>query len=76
MSYYNQAKDYLLKCLELNPNQLQPLMMIATIYKKLKDNESSERYYKKAIQVDPGSYKAHFRLGTLLMRKDLKLAKL
>ena len=73
---YNQAKDYLLKCLELNPNQLQPLMMIATIYKKLKDNESSERYYKKAIQVDPGSYKAHFRLGTLLMRKDLKLAKL
>ena len=73
---YNQAKDYLLKCLELDSNQLQPLMMIATIYKKLKDNESSERYYKKAIQVDPSSYKAHFRLGTLLMRKDLKLAKL
>ena len=72
---YKQAKSYLLQCLDLNPNQLQPLMMLATIYKKMKDSISAEKYYRKAIQVDPNSYKAHFRLGALLMNQDLEAAR-
>ena len=73
---YKQAKLYLLQCLELNSSQLQPLMMLATIYKKMKDSVSAEKYYRKAINVDPSSYKAHFRLGTLLMKQDLDLARI
>jgi tetratricopeptide (TPR) repeat protein len=41
----------------------------------MKDSVSAEKYYRKAIQVDPNSYKAHFRLGTLLMRQDLNSAR-
>ena len=47
---------------------IAPLMMLATIFMKMKDPINAEKYYRKAIKIDhPQSYKAYFRLGTLLM---------
>ena len=73
---YKQAELYLLECLNLNQQQLQPLMMLASIFEKKRDSESAERYYRKAIKVDSSSYKAHFRLGKLLMKKDLNASRI
>ena len=66
---YQEARLYLLECLDINPNQSQPLMMLATIFTKMKDPVNAETYYRKAIQADSESYRAYFRLGTLLMQQ-------
>ena len=63
-----KAKAYALRALELDPTLAEPLVSLANITGAYEhDWAAAERYYQRAIQVNPSSANAHFMYADLLI---------
>ncbi len=58
-----QSEDKFLKALSINPNHSDVLIDYGTFLTKLGNNEKALIHKKKAVAVDPLSWKTHFSLG-------------
>ena len=75
LSDYDNAKKYLLKNINIDKNQPQSLKMLADVYRKERNLQDAVIYYQKAVEADPGYYKAYYSLATLLISSDIQKSK-
>ena len=59
------ALEFLKKVIKLSPGMTNIYFTMAVIYKKLKNYNESEKYYKTAIQNNPSFFEAYYNLGIL-----------
>lgn len=88
-SYYNQralyfiqnenfraALDYLIRSLRLDPNSSRTLFLLGNVYDFLKDYDNAEIYLKRAIQLFPEYFEAHYELARIyFLKQQYQLAK-
>ncbi|RYE29891.1 MAG: tetratricopeptide repeat protein [Sphingobacteriaceae bacterium] len=73
---YNNKKDYealrklLVTLVKVSPDDYDINFLAAVCYDHLNQPDQAEKYYKKAIQLDPNSYDPVFNLGVLYMKKE------
>ncbi len=68
-----EAESNYLKSLELDPDNVEALFNIATLYHKKNDLLKAENFYAKVIKIDPEFEKAHYNLG-IIFRVQNKLS--
>lgn len=64
------AKNYLQKVLELDPENVEACIVLAELYHNHKNIEKSRRYAEMALKLDPANEKAKFLLKQILSKKD------
>ena len=52
---FQEALETLLKCHEIAPSQIEPLQMIAEIYRQLSNTKEAIHYLEKVYKLDPSS---------------------
>lgn len=74
---YNNKRDYealrklLVTLVKVSPEDYDINFLAAVCYDHLNQQDQAEKYYKKAIQLNPNSYDPVFNLGVLYMKKEL-----
>ncbi len=72
----DQAKELLIKAVEIQPKNTTAIHNLGTCYKELKQLEEAKNYYNKVLEIDPRHANANYNLGvTFYELKDLKKAK-
>jgi len=59
------AKTFYNEILKVNPYHLQALNNLATVFKKLRENQKAKDCFEKAIGIDPNYADAHYNLGNV-----------
>lgn len=62
---YYKAKDFLIKCNELRPNDIIILNSLAILEGDLKNIDEAERYFLKIIRIDSSYTTAYINFGVL-----------
>ncbi|MBN1525915.1 MAG: AAA family ATPase [Spirochaetales bacterium] len=65
----NKACDYYTRSLELQPKDVNTLNDLGNIYYDMKDYDRAVESYKKAIEIQPEYYWAHFNIGLSIRQK-------
>lgn len=60
---YTEAFDYLDKALKDNPQAVHLYNRIGIVLRRMRDFETAERYYKKALEINRGDANLFFNLG-------------
>ena len=72
----DQAKELLIKAIEIQPKNTTAINNLGTCYKELKQLDQAKNYYNKVLEIDPRHVNANYNLGvTFYELKDLKKAK-
>src|SRR5262249_8078577 len=76
LQYHDDAAiDYALKALEKSPNDAAAQERLAEIYAKRAGDENFRKAvdaYKRVMELDPHSFKAHAALAKLYLGRDMK----
>ena len=76
-NYYNLATEYRLQdkedsaisayreAINLNPSPRDPLYYLGIVYMKAGDLQKAQETWEKLIELDPGSERAYYQLGSL-----------
>ncbi len=73
---YNNKKDYkalrnlLVTLVKVSPDDYDINFLAAVCYDHLNQADQAEKYYKKAIQLNPDKYDPIFNLGVLYMKEE------
>jgi Tfp pilus assembly protein PilF len=62
------ARNYLVKVLELDPENVEACIVLAELYHNHKNNEKSKQYAQMALKLDPANKKAKFLLKLMLSK--------
>jgi len=72
----DQAKELLIKAVEIQPKNTTAIHNLGTCYKELGQLEEAKNYYNKALEIDPRHTNSNYNLGVISYQlKDLKKAK-
>jgi len=72
----DQAKELLIKAVEIQPKNITAIHNLATCYKELGQLEEAKNYYNKVLEIDPRHTNTNYNLGVIFYQlKDLKKAK-
>lgn len=72
---YSEAKDYLLRAVDVNPTDSELYNAIGLCFAALKDYEQAESYYMNALEYDDTNYNTYGNLAyVFLMKKDYNRA--
>ena len=72
----DQAKELLIKAVEIQPKNITAIHNLGTCYKELGQLEEAKNYYNKALEIDPRHTNSNYNLGVIFYQlKDLKKAK-
>jgi len=72
----DQAKELLIKAVEIQPKNTTAIHNLATCYKELGKLEEAKNYYNKVLEIDPRHTNTNYNLGVIFYQlKDLKKAK-
>jgi len=73
---YDQAKELLLKAIEIQPKNTTAVHNLGTCYKELKKFDEAKKYYNKVLEINPKHANSNYNLGIIYYElKDLKKAK-
>ncbi|MBB6218229.1 tetratricopeptide (TPR) repeat protein [Anaerosolibacter carboniphilus] len=76
LNQYDQAIEYFLKILRINPTQVDTLNELGICYGSLQDYINAEKYLKKALQFKPDDSEILCNLGMVYMEQgNLKSAR-
>jgi len=72
----DQAKELLIKAIEIQPKNKTAIHNLGTCFKELGKLDESKNYYNKVLEIDPKHINAHYNLGIIYYElRDLKKAK-
>jgi len=73
---FDQAKELLMKAIEIQPKNITAIHNLGTCYKELKNFDEAKKYYDRVLEIDPKHANANYNLGIIFYElKDLKKAK-
>ena len=73
---FDQAKELLIKAIEIQPKNVTAIHNLGTCYKELKQLEEAKKHYNKVLEINPNHTNANYNLGLIYYDlKDLKNAK-
>jgi tetratricopeptide (TPR) repeat protein len=59
------AQNYYLKVLALDPNHVSTLYNFGSIFEKLREYQKAKDYFEKVIKINPNYADAHYNLGNI-----------
>jgi len=63
-----RAQRYLEKVVGLNPMNIEPLFLLASVYNRQRNYEKAASTYQKIIELDDSRDDAHYQLGIVYLR--------
>ncbi len=63
-----RAQKYLEKVVELDPMNIEPLFLLASVYNRQRNYQKAASTYKKVIELDNTRDDAHYQLGIVYLR--------
>jgi len=73
---YRAALDFLIRSLRIDSNSSRTLFLLGNVYDFLKDYDNAEIYLKRAIELFPEYFEAHYELARVyFLKQQYQLAK-
>jgi tetratricopeptide (TPR) repeat protein len=63
-----RAQSYLEKVVELNPMNIEAVLLLASVYNRQRNYQEAASAYQKAIELDSNMDNAHYQLGIVYLR--------